>query len=247
MSRFWKWRNDLTEAGGARELVLDGPIDEETWFDDAVTPAAFRDELNAGSGNVLIRINSPGGDCVAAARIYEMMREYKDGKVTVLIDGMAASAASVIAMAGEEVLMTPVSLMMIHNPWSFAAGNAEEMRQAAEMLDEVAESIVNAYELKTGLSRSKLRELMDNETWMSAGKAMALGFCDAMATKDGDKTGEAAASWSIGRATTCAAMEKALEQVRANPAKPETPDENERKLHAARLQLLRNALTEANQ
>ena len=94
------------------------------------------------------------------------------------VDGIAASAASVIAMAGTRVLMSPVSTMMIHNPLTVAMGDSEEMRRAIQMLDEVKESIINAYEIKTGLSRTRLSHLMDAETWMNANKALELGFCD---------------------------------------------------------------------
>lgn len=131
----------------------------------------------AGSGNITVWINSPGGDCVAAAQIYNMLMDYK-GDVTVKIDGIAASAASVIAMAGTKVLMSPVSMMMIHNPMTIAYGNHEEMAKAIEMLDAVKDSIINAYEIKTGMSRSKISHMMDAETWMDAGKAEELGFSD---------------------------------------------------------------------
>lgn len=158
-------------------LELYGTIAEESWFDDDVTPAAFRKELFAGSGPVTVWINSPGGDCIAASQIYTMLMDYK-GSVTVKIDGIAASAASVIAMAGTEVLMAPTALMMIHNPATLAYGDHGEMQKAIEMLDEVKESILNAYEIKTGLSRAKLSHLMDSETWMNANKAVELGFAD---------------------------------------------------------------------
>lgn len=98
--------------------------------------------------------------------------------VTVRIDGIAASAASVIAMAGTKVQMSPVSVMMIHNPLTVAMGDSDEMRRAIQLLDEVKESIINAYEIKTGLSRARLSHLMDGETWMNAKKALELGFCD---------------------------------------------------------------------
>lgn len=122
-------------------------------------------------------INSPGGDCVAAAQIYNMLSNYK-GKVTVKIDGIAASAASVVAMAGDTVLVSPVSMLMIHNPATIAWGDHAEMQKAIDMLAEVKESIINAYVLKTGLSRPKLSHLMDAETWMDANKAVELGFAD---------------------------------------------------------------------
>ena len=137
----------------------------------------FHDELFAGTGPVTIWLNSPGGDCIAASQIYSMLMDYKDD-VTVKIDGIAASAASVIAMAGTKVLMAPTALMMIHNPMTLAYGNHEDMEKAIVMLDEVKESIVNAYEIKTSLSRAKLSHLMDSETWMNANNAIELGFAD---------------------------------------------------------------------
>lgn len=161
---------------------MHGTIAEESWFDDDVTPQLFKDELNAGSGDITVWINSPGGDCVAAAQIYNMLTQYK-GNVTVKIDGIAASAASVIAMAGNTVLMSPVSMMMIHNPATVAFGDHAEMQKAIDMLAEVKESIINAYVIKTGLSRSKLSHLMDAETWMDANKAVELGFADDIITR----------------------------------------------------------------
>lgn len=161
---------------------MHGTIAEESWFDDDVTPRLFKDELNAGSGDITVWINSPGGDCVAAAQIYNMLTQYK-GNVTVKIDGIAASAASVVAMAGNTVLMSPVSMMMIHNPATFAFGDHAEMQKAIDMLAEVKESIINAYVIKTGLTRAKLSHLMDAETWMDANKAVELGFADDIITR----------------------------------------------------------------
>ena len=131
----------------------------------------------SGDGNITVWINSPGGDCVAAAQIYNMLMDYPHD-VTVKIDGIAASAASVIAMAGTKVLMSPVSMIMIHNPMTVAMGDTGEMQKAIEMLSSVKESIINAYEIKTGMSRAKLSHLMDAETWMDARKAVELGFAD---------------------------------------------------------------------
>ena len=176
MKKFWNWIRDETNPD-ARILRLEGAIAEESWFDDEVTPAAFKAELTSGSGPITVWINSPGGDCVAAAQIYNMLMDYPSD-VIVRIDGIAASAASVIAMAGTKVQMSPVSVMMIHNPLTVAMGDSDEMRRAIQLLDEVKESIINAYEIKTGLSRTKLSHLMDGETWMNAKKALELGFCD---------------------------------------------------------------------
>ncbi len=218
--KFWKWvKNEADpelepEIQEARTLFLNGTIAEETWFDDDVSPKQFKDELMEDDGDIAIWINSPGGDCFAAAQIYNMLAEYpgkvtikidgqfKDelmeddgdiaiwinspggdcfaaaqiynmlaeypGKVTIKIDGIAASAASVIAMAGDEVQVSPVSMLMIHNPATMAMGDVYEMKKAAAMLAEVKESIINAYERKTGLARTKISKLMDDETWMDA-------------------------------------------------------------------------------
>ena len=182
MKRFWKWKNQA-ETDTERTLFLNGTIAEESWFDDDVTPQLFKEDLLSGSGDITVWINSPGGDCVAAAQIYNMLMDYK-GNVTVKIDGIAASAASVIAMAGTEVLMSPVSTMMIHNPATVAMGDHNDMQKAIEMLNEVKESIINAYEIKTGLSRAKLSHLMDSETWMNANKAIEFGFADGIISRN---------------------------------------------------------------
>ena len=177
--KFWNWvRNEEPDSFVSdRTLYLDGEISDETWFGDEVTPKLFSDELHAGDGNITLWINSPGGDVFAAAQIYNMLIDYK-GDVTVKIDGIAASAASVIAMAGTKVLMSPVAMKMIHNPMTIAMGDKAEMEKAIEKLSEVKESNMNAYEIKTALSRAKISHLMDAETWMDANKAVELGFAD---------------------------------------------------------------------
>ena len=183
MKKFWNWKSvkvtnsETPEEPVERTLYFDGAIAEESWFDDDVTPALFKAELESGSGDVTVWINSPGGDCFAAAQIYNMLKDYK-GKVTVKIDSIAASAASVIAMAGDVVQISPVGMLMIHNPSTISWGDHKEMQRAIEMLNECKESIINAYELKTGLSRNRLSKLMDEETWMNAKKALELGFVD---------------------------------------------------------------------
>jgi ATP-dependent Clp protease protease subunit len=182
MNRFWKWVRNKTPAGedpdlAERTLFLNGTIASESWFDDDVTPALFKSDLDSGKGPITVWINSPGGDVWAAAQIYNMLLSYT-GEVTVKIDGLAASAASVIAMAGDEVLVSPVSMLMIHNPATAATGDKDDLAQAISMLDSVKDSILNAYVKKTGLSKNKLSKLMDDETWMDANKAVELGFAD---------------------------------------------------------------------
>ena len=186
MRRFWNWlepepHNDNPDADSVRVLRISGTIAEESWFDDDITPSIFAQELNAGSGPVTIWLNSPGGDVVAAAQIYNMLIDYP-GTVTVNIDGIAASAASVIAMAASTVAMNPVSMLMIHNPATMAVGDKDELARAMSMLDSVKESILNAYQEKTNLSRAKLSKLMDAETWMDARAAIDMGFADELLT-----------------------------------------------------------------
>lgn len=184
MKKFWNWKS--VQDSDNRILELNGTIAEESWLDDDITPEEFRSELELGRGDITVLINSPGGDCVAASRIYAMLKDY-DGEVTVRIDGLAASAASVIAMAGDTVQMAPAALMMIHNPSTVAWGDHVDMERAVGMLNEVKESIINAYELRTGLSRTVLSHMMDDETWMNAKKAVEMGFADEMLGESEDE------------------------------------------------------------
>ena len=214
MRHFWNWVKNADET---RTLFLEGVIAEESWFSDEVTPAMFKEELFAGSGPILLHINSPGGDCIAASQIYTMLMDYPHD-ITVQIDGMAASAASVIAMAGTKVCMSPTSMMMIHNPFTCAMGDSEEMRKAIQLLDEVKESIINAYEIKTGLSRTKLSHLMDSETWMNALKAKELGFCDeVLYTGTGGGKPDDVSGFSFARRTADACL---MNRVIASMPKP---------------------------
>ena len=181
MKKFWDFK---CADSGARELRLEGPISDETWWGDEITPAVFREELHAGEGDISVWINSPGGDVFAAAQIYTMLKEYP-GRVTVKIDGFAASAASVIAMSGDMVLMSPVSYMVIHNPATIAIGDSAEMLRAKAMLDEIKEGIINAYALKTKLPRDRISRLMDEESCFNARSAVELGFADGILYADG--------------------------------------------------------------
>ena len=213
-----------------RTLFLNGTIAEESWFDDDITPALFKEELLSGSGDITVWINSPGGDCVAAAQIYNMLMDYK-GNVTVKIDGIAASAASVIAMAGTKIMVSPVSMLMIHNPATMAFGDSAEMQKAIAMLEEVKESIINAYEIKTGLSRAKLSHLMDAETWMNANMAIELGFADEIIkrdTQDEADIAQPAASASFSRAAVTNSLIEKLATKCHIPAKPAEPTISER-------------------
>ena len=218
MKKFWNWIHD--DSGG-RVLRLEGPIDEESFWGDEITPADFRSELEAEEGDVTVWINSPGGNVFAAAEIYTMLREYA-GAVTVRIASIAASAASVVAMAGNRVEMSPTALLMIHDPSTIAMGNAKDMEKAIETLNEVKESIINAYAVKTGLRHNKIAELMSNETWMNAKKAVELGFADEVlydgkkpdtepeGADEGEKPGEADGAVLEARMYSSRMMDRAI-------------------------------------
>ncbi len=174
VKKFWNWIHD---DAGKRILRLEGPIDSDDFWGDSITPQAFRDELYAEESDVTVWINSPGGDVFCAAEIYTMLRDYP-GKVTVRIASIAASAASVVAMAGNPVQISPTGMLMLHDPSTIAMGNARDMEKAITTLNEVKESIINAYAAKSGLSRSRISKLMSDETWLNAKKAVELGFAD---------------------------------------------------------------------
>ena len=198
-------------------ILLYGDIGE---YDDNVRSGDIARELleaEALTGKVDVRINSNGGEVYSGIAIFNALKNSK-ADITIYVDGIAASAASVIAMAGTRVLMSPVSTMMIHNPLTVAMGDSDEMRRAIQMLDEVKESIINAYEIKTGLSRTRLSHLMDAETWMNANKALELGFCDEIMFRREEAEADAEDSflYSSRAVTNCL-----LNKLKAHAPKPE--------------------------
>lgn len=223
--KFWNWKNQ-TDENGTHERVLEfyGTIAEESWFDDDITPKMFKEELFSDKGPITIWINSPGGDCNAASQIYTALMDYKDD-VTVKIDGMAASAASVIAMAGTKVLMAPTAMMMIHNPSTGAYGDHKDMEEVIAMLEEVKEGIINAYEIRTGLSHAQLSHMMDSTTWMNAKKAIELGFADEMLMDSKHTPADVEAYAFSARDVEQAVVNKIIAKVharkKAEPPKPE--------------------------
>lgn len=194
LKKFWNW---IRDESGQRVLRLEGPIDEDQLWGDEITPKDFRDELESEEGDVTLYLNSPGGNVFAASEIYTMLRDYP-GKVTVKIEALAASAASVVAMAGNEVLMSPTALIMVHDPSTIAMGNTKDMEQAISVLNEVKESIINAYRDKTGLSHNRIAQFMTDETWFNAKKAVELGFADGILFEEDKKSGGEALEGDIG-------------------------------------------------
>lgn len=179
--KFW----NFVESGEDIELRIEGDIIDDSeawiyeWFGEASTsPNKFREELNKYKGkNITVWIDSYGGNVFAGAGIYNALKNHK-GKVVAKIDGKAMSIASVIAMAADEIQVSPVGVIMIHNPWSVASGDMHDLRKTADVLETIKESIVNAYVLKTGKDKEAIATMMDEETWMSANVAVKEGFAD---------------------------------------------------------------------
>lgn len=190
--KYWEFvRNKTDTEEETVELRISGDIvsDDDAWFYEwfgieTSSPNAFRAQLAEHKNKpIAVWIDSYGGDVFAGVGIYNALMEHK-GKVTVKVDGKAMSAASTIAMAGSETLMSPGSIMMIHNPWSYASGDSKEMRRVADYMDEVKEGIINGYQIKTKRSRNKIAEMMDDETFMSAQTAVKEGFADGILYTD---------------------------------------------------------------
>jgi len=219
MSRkFWNWLKNEQE----RTLYLDGYIAEDSWFDDDITPKQFKDELYSSDGNITVMLNSPGGDVFAASQIYTMLKEYP-GHITVKIEGLAAGAASAIAMAADEVYMSPVAMMMIHNPATIVFGEVADLQSGIAMLSEVKESIINAYEQKTGLSRAKISHMMDAESWFNAWKAVELGFADkVLYTTENTATESPGAAFIFDKMTVTNALVNKLPRNQTSEPKPAT-------------------------
>lgn len=178
MKKFWEVRNEVNSNS---EILLYGPIaGEKSWWEDKVTPKDFEADLESlGNKPVTVRVNSPGGDVFAAHAIFNMLKHYK-GSVTIVIDGLAASAATIIAMAGDKIIMPSNSLMMIHNP---AIGlndyySVNELQGVMEALDKIKGSIIAAYRTKCKCTAEEITTMMDAETWLNAEECLEKGFCD---------------------------------------------------------------------
>ncbi len=178
--KFWEVKNS-SENENIGETYIYGDIVSYKWDDTDTTAKSFKEDLDSlGDIDTLnIYINSPGGSVFQGTAIYNIIKRHK-AKINIHVDGVAASIASVIAMAGDTIFMPKNSMMMIHNPWTFAWGNANELRKQADDLDKIRESLIEAYLSKAGdkLSRETLIEIMDNETWLTAQECYDYGLCD---------------------------------------------------------------------
>ena len=230
--QFWKWSNGVESTDS--KLILEGAISSEDWWGDGmdVTPKAFRDELAKRSGNLTVSINSPGGDVFAGVSIYNTLVAYDKGDVTIEVNGLAASIASVIAMAGDKVVMLPGSSMMIHKPWSIGIGNADELQKVVESLESIESSLVPIYTAKTGLSDEKIKEMLADETWLNPQEAVELGFADELVEakkkvgfSDSIKNALKNGQFEFAMSATKEATAKLVEKIKASEEKEEVMDD----------------------
>lgn len=174
--KFWSMKALDNKTG---EVLLYGEISDVSWWGDEVTPKQFKEDLDALGDveTIKVFINSPGGDVFAGQAIYSMLKRHK-AQVHVYIDGLAASIASLIAMAGDKVVMPANAMMMIHNPWTFAVGNANDFRKLADDLDKIGDSMITAYGSRSALTTEEIKGLLDAETWLTAQECVEYGFAD---------------------------------------------------------------------
>ena len=238
MPRFWNWIAASEDTENRAVLILSGAIDSgESWYDDAVWPARFREELNAHAGeNVQVEINSPGGDVFAGFEIYNMLLAH-EGNVRVRVTGMAASAASIVAMAADagELCMCEASLMMIHNPWTMALGNSEKLREQADVLDTIRDVMVSVYMHRFTGAEDELKALLDEESWLSPARAMALGLCDEIESAGEPEEENLNASAMAGRYAAMSRETIDAIRERFGVKKPETAPRAARTVDAAAL------------
>lgn len=173
-----KWQ-PLALADDDNINILD-EIGDDWWSDSDTTLNRINKKLNKANGaDIIVNINSFGGDMFEGLAIYNALREYS-GKVTVKVLGLAASSASIIAMAGDDILMSEASFLMIHNCWLFAAGNRHDFAALAEELKPFDEAMASIYCAQTGLSKGEIAQLMDNETWINGETAIEQGFASGL-------------------------------------------------------------------
>lgn len=176
---FWRILDAAESESGEAEVEFNGPISEYSWWGDEITPKMFKDELHAKGkgGPVTVKINSPGGEVIAASVIRSILQDYP-GRVTADIVGLAASAATIVVTGADVVRMRESALMMIHDPSSIAWGTIDEIKKCLEVLKTVKDVIISVYQAKTGMDPAKLGKMMSSETWMTAQQAKEWGFVD---------------------------------------------------------------------
>lgn len=187
---YWRVMDAAASESGEPEIQFDGVISEWAFYEDDITPKKFKDDLyQIGKGGpVTVRINSPGGDVTAASLLRAILIDYP-GRVTCRVDGLCASAATVVAVSGDRVLMQDTAFWMIHDPWTVAIGGVEDLKAVIELLKTVKDGIVAAYTSRSNLGAERIGKLMTDETWMTAAEAREYGFVDQVVAANPNKAG----------------------------------------------------------
>lgn len=174
---FWRWTKDEVTSENS-ELIIEGEISSTTWFGDEATPAQLREELQGHNGDLTVHINSPGGDVWAGTAMFNALKKH-NGSVTIVVDSLAASIASIIAMAGDKIIMAEGSMLYVHKPWTMVVGNSDEMIEAAKLLEKLGDNLVDIYVNRTGKSKDEVVAMLEGDgTWMTATEAVEAGFAD---------------------------------------------------------------------
>jgi ATP-dependent protease ClpP protease subunit len=175
-----KFETLQNESTNATEITIYGIIGD-SWWDDSVSASDIDNALKSITGDIVINLNSPGGDAFDGIAIYNRLKKH-DGKVTINVDGWACSAASVIAMAADELIMGLGSMIMIHEASTIVWGTKTDMRKEADVLDNLEDGIIDIYMTKANIEREEIRNMVDAETWFSAQKAIEIGFATSTVT-----------------------------------------------------------------
>lgn len=216
------------------DVIVSSEIEAE-WF-GGVTPMQVADQLKDMTGDVALRINSPGGDVFAAVAMSQILREYS-GKITAHVDGYAASAASIVACAADECVMAPGSMMMIHKAWTIGIGNSDDMIATADLLEKIDGQIAQGYADKSGKEASSFVAAMAKETWYTDAEAVDAGLADRVA--EPEKKAKNAAKWDLSAFENAPKNDPAPDEVAA--AEIEDNKESERRRRIAAVRLLQTA------
>lgn len=216
-----KFETFHNEATNSTEITIYGIIGD-SWWDDSVSASDIDNALKSINGDIIINLNSPGGDAFDGIAIYNRLKKH-DGKVTINVDGWACSAASVIAMAADELIMGLGSMIMIHEASTIVWGTKTAMRKEADVLDNLEDGIIDIYMTKAKVEREEIRNMVDAETWFSAQKAVEIGFARSTATSSTVEDNEEVARLKA----QLLAKENELQQLKnTEPEKPTSVKQN---------------------
>ena len=213
---------DHDDEKGESTLTIYGDIGESYWWESTSATDVDNALINAGDNDLVVHLNSPGGSAFDGIAIYNRLKNH-NGKVTIHVDGWACSAASVIAMAGDEVIMGAGAMLMIHEASNIVWGSKNEFRKQADLLEKLEDGIIDIYMMKSNIEREEIKKMVDNETWFSANDALEIGFATSTATSSSVEDNEEVSQLKAQMLT----MQNELEQLKnTEPEKPTPVKQN---------------------